>query len=72
LKKYSKNSKKYTKLQQVVPGSVGGLNKKLGAKKKKTFVECQKMALGKGMSLPSAWLCTWQRGVFFFLKKTWT
>jgi hypothetical protein len=35
LKKYSKKSKKCTKLEQVVPGSVGGLNKKLEEKKGK-------------------------------------
>jgi hypothetical protein len=26
------------------------------------------MALGKGMSLPSVWFCTRQRGFFFFFK----
>ena len=52
--KYRKNQSKSAKFEYVVPGTIIGLPKKLVAKIKKKFAECQSVALGKLNYLPSA------------------
>ena len=54
LMKYRKIQSKCAKFEYVVPGTVVGLPKKLVAKIKKKFAECQSVALDKLNYLPSA------------------